>query len=342
MPSPPRTSARSVSASGSVPSAAPGSSSKPCLSISSAGTCRRTPASAHISRHPAHRLVGPARGAAGEHGDGLRRAQGSALRAACSRSSCAPARPASASHTKLSRLPAGPGQPGGGEAEHRQPELLAREAAHLDQRSPPVVGRAHHAAAAHALAADLELGLDQGEQVEPLGRRAHHRGQHLGQRDERHVDHHQVGRLRQLSRLELPRVAPLDHGHPRVLAQPPAQLAVSYVQRGDAGSTALQQAVGESARRGAHVQAGSAGGVDPEGVERVGELDAAAADVGRRGLDLDRDVVGHQLPGLAAGRRSEPRCTWPAITAAAARERDSYRPRSASRVSRRRRATGGA
>ena len=85
--------------------------------------------------------------------------------------------------------------------------------------------------------------------------RRHHRGQHLGQRDERHVDHHQVGRIRQLARLELARVAPLDHRDARVLPQPPAQLAVSYVQRGDAGGAALQQAVGESARRGADVQA---------------------------------------------------------------------------------------
>jgi hypothetical protein len=47
-----------------------------------------------------------------EDGDGPSRpAQGSALRAAASRSSTAPARPASASQTKLSRFPAGPGSP---------------------------------------------------------------------------------------------------------------------------------------------------------------------------------------------------------------------------------------
>ncbi len=97
---------------------------------------------------------------------------GSALRAAASRSSSAPSRPASAIQTKRLAVPGRAGQPGGREAEHRQAELRARELADGDQRRAPVVGRAHHAALAHALAAHLELGLDHREQVEARRRGA--------------------------------------------------------------------------------------------------------------------------------------------------------------------------
>ena len=100
------------------------------------------------------------------------RPHGSALRAAASRSSAPPARPGSASHTKVSRLPAGPGRPEERVAEHRQAELGARELAHRDQRRAPVVGRAHDAALPHALAAHLELRLDHRQQVEARRRGA--------------------------------------------------------------------------------------------------------------------------------------------------------------------------
>ena len=105
---------------------------------------------------------------------------------------------------------------------------------------------------------------------------------------------------------------------------------------------ALQQAVGEAAGRGADVERAAPGDVEAERVERVGELHPAARDVRAAPLDVELDVVGHQLAGLvgAAPLRAAA-CTSPAITAAAARVRDANSPRSASRESRRTRATRG-
>ena len=108
------------------------------------------------------------------------------------------------------------------------------------------------------------------------------------------------------------------------------------------GGAALEQAVGEAAGRGADVERAAAGDGDAERVERVGELDAAAGDVRRRAVDLELDRrrprAGPASPrGGGRGRGGPgPRCT-----AAAARVRDSNRPRSASRESRRTRGTAG-
>ena len=77
---------------------------------------------------------------------------------------------------------------------------------------------------------DLELRLDHREQIEPGRGGAHHRGQHLGQRDERDVGHDQVGRVRQLARIERAGVAALDDRHTSVVPQPPVELAVGHVE----------------------------------------------------------------------------------------------------------------
>ena len=81
--------------------------------------------------------------------------------------------------------------------------------------------------------------------------------------------------------------------------------------------------------------------VDPERVERVLELDPAARDEARRLVDDQLGVVGDQLAGLAArpGRRA-PMRTRPARTDSAAPCATGASPRSASRVSARRRRHG--
>ena len=114
------------------------------------------------------------------------------------------------------------------------------------------------------------------------GAREHGR-QDLAQRDERDVDDDQVRRVRELLGRERAGVDALDHGHARVLAQAPVELAVGDVERDHVRRAALQQAVGEAAGGRADVQ--RRGGRRPataERVERVGELDAAARDVRRR------------------------------------------------------------
>ena len=90
----------------------------------------------------------------------------------------------------------------------------------------------------------------------------------------------------------------LEHRHARVAAEPRVQLAVADVERDHARSAALEQHVGEPARRGADVEAVETLRVDAERVERVRELDARARDVRRRPLDLERRLVVDLLPRL--------------------------------------------
>ena len=54
-----------------------------------------------------------------------------------------------------------------------------------------------------------------------------------------------------------------------------------------------------SAGRGTHVEGPAADGVDAEGVQRVGELDAATGHERRRGGHLEIRVVVHELARLA-------------------------------------------
>ena len=76
----------------------------------------------------------------------------------------------------------------------------------------------------------------------------------------------------------------------------------------------------------------AAGDVDAESVERVGELQAAAADVGMVGRD-QRDVGARSstaVPAFVTGCRR--RVTWPARISARARSRDGARPRSTTQL----------
>src|SRR5439155_487297 len=66
------------------------------------------------------------------------------------------------------------------------------------------------------------------------------------------------------------------------------------VERRVAHDAALQQAFGETARGGAHVEADAAGHLHLEGVERVGELLAAPAHERRTPLDLDARFPGDE------------------------------------------------
>ena len=81
------------------------------------------------------------------------------------------------------------------------------------------------------------------------------------------------------------------------------------VDRVDAERAPREQAVGESARGRADVEAHAAGHLHPEGVERAGQLLAAASDERGRGHLLDLDVGRDQPPclrGHSAGQADTP------------------------------------
>ena len=135
------------------------------------------------------------------------------------------------------------------------------------------------------------------------------------------------------SRRQRARVDAFAHDDARVGAQPPIELAVADVERDDAGGAAPQQHVGEAAGRRADVERAASLRVDRERVERVRELDAAAADVRmiRRRRARRRASAATGAPAFETTWPST--VTWPARISARARSRDGASPRSTSATS---------
>ena len=80
------------------------------------------------------------------------------------------------------------------------------------------------------------------------------------------------------------------------------QLVPAHVDADHMGRAVLQQAVGESARRAADVEAARPGDVDAEDAQCRLELLAAARDVARRRHELDAGRCGDRGPGLRHDR----------------------------------------
>ena len=201
----------------------------------------------------------------------------------------------------VSRFPAGPGSPE--EAKPRTDAPSSRTACWptLTSAARLSSGVAHHAALADLLAGHLELGLDHGEHVEARRGSRHNGRKHLRQRDERHVGHDQVRCEGQLVSLQRAGVAPLEHGHALVVAKPPVKLAIGNVVGDHRGRAALKQTVCEAACRRAHVECVAAAGIDPKGVERIGELHAPTRDERRPFGHRHVSPVGHELARLMSG-----------------------------------------
>jgi hypothetical protein len=85
---------------------------------------------------------------------------------------------------------------------------------------------------------------------------------------ERHIFRQQVG-------VRVAEVHLFEGDDPRIAQQPVVQQALPHVNRVDPKGAAPEQAVGEAAGRGPHVQRDAPRHVDPEVVERARELPAA-------------------------------------------------------------------
>ena len=125
------------------------------------------------------------------------------------------------------------------------------------------------------------------------------RGEDEVERDERDVDRREADRLWQGRCRERAGVRALHRDDARVAPERLGELATSDVESVDARRAALQQHVREAAGRGPDVEADDTGRVDPERIERGGELVAAAADVRLRDVDLDVGRRVDQVAGLA-------------------------------------------
>ena len=163
-------------------------------------------------------------------------------------------RRASASQTNVSRLPFGPGRPGARVAEHRraEPAAAARPTAISAPRrsggsrtTPPLPTRSRPTS---------NCGLTSARQSNRGAAHASTGGSTFASEMNDTSITIRSGAYGQLGRAQRAGVAPLDHGHPRIVAQPPVELAVGDVDRDHVRRAPLQQAVGETARRRADVE----------------------------------------------------------------------------------------
>ena len=183
-----------------------------------------------------------------------------------------------------------------------------------------------------AALADLELGLDQGDDRATGGRGAAstRRAQDERERDERHVDDGQVDRLAERLGGQRPGVRPIVDDDARVPGEPsaswPRPTSTAWTRAAPRWSRTSVKPPVEAPRRGRQPRR-----VDPERVERGRELVTAAADVrvllreAHRERRLDEIA---RLPVQPARRRRRPTRTLPARISAWARARVSARPRS--------------
>ena len=165
--------------------------------------------------------------------------------------------------------------------------VRARPRPHFVDRAAPRRFIAHDTALAHVVAPDLELRLDQRDD-RLAGGRPQQLGdprQHERERDERHVDHGEPTRFRNLVELEVAHVLAFEHDDARILANRPRELAVADVDRIDLRSAALQQHVGKPAGRRANVESDHATRIDRESVEPFDQLQRAARNVRMIGLE---------------------------------------------------------
>ena len=145
------------------------------------------------------------------------------------------------------------------------------------------LGVPDHTPLADPLAADLELGLDQQNRLSrtrseqgPQGR------QHQHQRDERQICHGQIGpwilRTVEIGRLKMTEIGAFPEHQPRIRAQAPGRLAVTHIDPIDPAGPSLQEAIGETTRGDAAIQADPIGHDDREDLQGGHELFPPAGD----------------------------------------------------------------
>ena len=118
------------------------------------------------------------------------------------------------------------------------------------------------------------------------------RRQREPQRDEREIGDDEVDRLRQLEALA--GVDPLHHAHAFVAPQLPVELPFADIDGIDPRRAALQQTIGEPARRRSDIERDEARHVEAEVVQRALELLAASGGETRTGFDGDDRILGHR------------------------------------------------
>lgn len=171
------------------------------------------------------------------------------------------------------------------------------------QDATPLVARRDDAAATQPLAADLELGLDQRDDVAAVGNQGPNRRERNGKRDEAEVAHDQVESPAEGAGVDVPDVGARQVDDPGVVSQPRRQLTVADVECGHLAGSVLEQDLREASGTRADVEAASARDVDRPQLQGMQQLE-------RRSTDPAVDLAGQRDDGgirdLVAGLAHDP------------------------------------
>src|SRR5271166_1452981 len=147
--------------------------------------------------------------------------------------------------------------------------------------------------------ANLELRLDQTDEPGGPRRQLEDMRQNKPLRNEAHVADDCARRLADQIQGYGACVDAFERPHARVRREAPVELPAADVDRHHHSRAAAQQHVGKSAGRGADVEAGEPGRIEPEGVERGRKLQPAARDIRMWRLGFDRGGLVDLFGGLA-------------------------------------------
>ncbi len=128
--------------------------------------------------------------------------------------------------------------------------------------------------------AGLELRFDQRDDSTARFQQCNGSGKNFTQRNEGAINHHQISACktyRELRRRKSASVGLFHDHHPRVAAELPCQLPLAHVHCVHPRRAALQETIGETARRGAEVNGHGAGCVRLKFFQGVLEFEAAPA-----------------------------------------------------------------
>ena len=169
------------------------------------------------------------------------------------------------------------------------------------ERALPNLRGANHAAALRRLPpAGFELRLHQHQQVAAGQHEGGEPPHHQAQADERQVDGHEIRRAAGVARLQVTDVGAFEAAHVRGRQQPLVQLRPADVDGHHARRAVLEEAVGEPAGGGPHVDAALGVHLEVQRRQRPVELVSPAAHE-TRALQHLEGVAGEHGPGGPLG-----------------------------------------
>src|SRR5580692_4263697 len=159
---------------------------------------------------------------------------------------------------------------------------------------------AHNAAAADISAVKFKLWLNEDQKLRIRAGGPNHSGKHLGHGNERYIDRHERGWLRNLFRPEISSIR-LDLNYAPILLQAPSHLLRRYINRINLPRAMLQKAIRKAPGGRADIDADFSGYVDGEILKRAFQFESAPACIFCRGAaDFDSRFFVDLRPGFFA------------------------------------------